>query len=157
MTFSGLLNTLDGIASSDSRIVFMTTNHLSRLDPALVRPGRVDTVSYIGDATPHQAQTLFRRFYGPSSSEQGEGEGEEAVSAEGLEVMGRHVGEVVRRERDECGRAISMAALQGLFIQCDAVDAAQMVGQLFEVRGTAVDLADPARRASTLVDQEGNS
>lgn len=30
MTFSGLLNTLDGVASTEARIVFMTTNYLER-------------------------------------------------------------------------------------------------------------------------------
>lgn len=40
LTFSGLLNALDGVAASEGRLVFMTTNHLNRLDPALIRPGR---------------------------------------------------------------------------------------------------------------------
>ena len=30
VTFSGLLNTLDGVASTEARIVFMTTNYLER-------------------------------------------------------------------------------------------------------------------------------
>ena len=30
VTFSGLLNTLDGVASTEGRIVFMTTNYLER-------------------------------------------------------------------------------------------------------------------------------
>ncbi|KAG2459015.1 BCS1 protein, partial [Polypterus senegalus] len=30
LTFSGLLNALDGVASSEARIVFMTTNHIDR-------------------------------------------------------------------------------------------------------------------------------
>lgn len=48
VTFSGLLNCLDGVASAEARIMFMTTNYLERLDPALVRPGRVDVKEYIG-------------------------------------------------------------------------------------------------------------
>lgn len=48
VTFSGLLNCLDGVASTEARILFMTTNYLERLDPALVRPGRVDIREYIG-------------------------------------------------------------------------------------------------------------
>ena len=31
LTFSGLLNALDGVASTEARIVFMTTNYLDRL------------------------------------------------------------------------------------------------------------------------------
>jgi len=30
LTFSGLLNALDGVASSEARIVFMTTNFIDR-------------------------------------------------------------------------------------------------------------------------------
>ena len=41
VTFSGLLNMLDGVASTEARILFMTTNYIDRLDPALIRPGKV--------------------------------------------------------------------------------------------------------------------
>lgn len=64
VTFSGLLNSLDGVASSESRIVFMTTNHVERLDPALIRPGRVDYIEELGDAEYDQVIKLFMRFYG---------------------------------------------------------------------------------------------
>lgn len=32
VTYSGLLNTLDGVAATEARIVFMTTNYLNRQD-----------------------------------------------------------------------------------------------------------------------------
>ena len=64
VTFSGFLNALDGVASGEERIIFMTTNHPERLDPALIRPGRVDLSVLIDDATPSQARILFTRFYG---------------------------------------------------------------------------------------------
>ncbi|KAE8707105.1 putative Cytochrome BC1 synthesis [Hibiscus syriacus] len=43
-TLSGLLNFIDGLWSScgDERIIVLTTNHKDRLDPALLRPGRMD-------------------------------------------------------------------------------------------------------------------
>lgn len=63
VTFSGLLNALDGVASGESRIIFMTTNHLERLDPALIRPGRVDMICELGDARPSQVRELLVRFY----------------------------------------------------------------------------------------------
>ncbi|KAM0748391.1 hypothetical protein T439DRAFT_327661 [Meredithblackwellia eburnea MCA 4105] len=64
VTFSGLLNALDGVASSTSqRLLFMTTNHIELLDPALIRPGRVDLKVLIGDADEEMAGRLFRRFY----------------------------------------------------------------------------------------------
>ena len=42
VSFSGLLNALDGVRSQEGRILFMTTNHKEKLDPALLRPGRCD-------------------------------------------------------------------------------------------------------------------
>jgi len=39
---SFLLNLLDGVIESPGRILVMTTNHLEKLDPALIRPGRID-------------------------------------------------------------------------------------------------------------------
>ena len=37
VTFSGLLNAIDGILAQEGRILVMTTNHLEKLDPALIR------------------------------------------------------------------------------------------------------------------------
>lgn len=42
VTLSGLLNAIDGLAAREGRILFATTNHPERLDPALLRPGRFD-------------------------------------------------------------------------------------------------------------------
>lgn len=70
VTLSGLLNALDGVASSEGRIVFMTTNYLDRLDAALIRPGRVDLKEYIGYCTRFQLEQMYRRFYnGPNVDE----------------------------------------------------------------------------------------
>merc|ERR550534_1422624 len=51
LSFSGLLNALDGVVATEERIVFMTTNHFRRLPRALVRPGRVDLNIYVGLAS----------------------------------------------------------------------------------------------------------
>ncbi|XP_066603199.1 mitochondrial chaperone BCS1 [Prorops nasuta] len=63
VTFSGLLNCLDGVASAEGRILFMTTNYLQKLDPALIRPGRVDVKEYIGWCSFEQIEQMFLRFY----------------------------------------------------------------------------------------------
>ncbi len=64
VTFSGLLNSLDGVASAEERIIFLTTNHVDRLDEALVRPGRIDMTIRLGEATRYQVEQLWNRFYG---------------------------------------------------------------------------------------------
>jgi len=45
----------------------MTTNYKDRLDPALIRPGRVDFQALISFCTPQQIQHLFFNFYPRSS------------------------------------------------------------------------------------------
>lgn len=42
ITLSYLLNLMDGVLETPGRIIIMTTNHPEVLDPALIRPGRID-------------------------------------------------------------------------------------------------------------------
>ena len=63
LTFSGLLNAIDGVTSTEGRILFMTTNYVDRLDPALIRPGRVDFKQYIGHNSHQQCVKMFENFY----------------------------------------------------------------------------------------------
>ncbi|KAF9556921.1 P-loop containing nucleoside triphosphate hydrolase protein [Agrocybe pediades] len=63
VTLSGLLNVLDGVGSEEGRIFFATTNYIDRLDPALLRPGRIDRKVQYYLATKEQAKALFIRFY----------------------------------------------------------------------------------------------
>ncbi len=63
LSFSGLLNALDGVAAGEGRVLFATTNHLEKLDAALIRPGRIDRKEEIGFASRQQIKTLFQRFY----------------------------------------------------------------------------------------------
>jgi chaperone BCS1 len=63
LSLSGLLNILDGVASQEGRLLVMTTNHLEKLDKALVRPGRVDRVVHFGLADYDMAASIFRSIY----------------------------------------------------------------------------------------------
>ncbi len=63
VTLSGLLNALDGIAAQEGRILFATTNSYGALDPALLRPGRLDLHVEFHLASTYQARELFKRFY----------------------------------------------------------------------------------------------
>jgi chaperone BCS1 len=128
VTFSGFLNALDGVASGEERIIFMTTNHIERLDPALIRPGRVDLVELVDNASPAQARRLFTRFYGGS-------EGVACVSDDKVEKLGKELEEIMEGKIRE-GQAVSMAALQGLFIRNDAKHALLGCPGLFAAKRT---------------------
>lgn len=93
ITFSGLLNAIDGVMSQEGHMLFMTTNHIERLDPALIRPGRIDWQREIGLASGAQIARMFHAFY-PERGELAEA----FVAALG-------------------GRVLAPAALQGHFLQ----------------------------------------
>lgn len=63
LTFSGVLNALDGVGGSTGQIFILTTNHRENLDPALIRNGRVDCHIEFSDANDEQMRGLFRQFY----------------------------------------------------------------------------------------------
>jgi len=69
ITFSGLLNAMDGVAAQEGKLVFLTTNKVDRLDPTLIRPGRVDMSVFFGLASSFQIKEIFQRFYSKASSE----------------------------------------------------------------------------------------
>lgn len=67
LTFSGLLNAIDGLVSSDGIIMVMTTNHINRLDPALIRAGRVDRRFEFKMPSMEEITNLFLSFYPKAS------------------------------------------------------------------------------------------
>ena len=63
ITFLGLLNAINGVASQEGRLFMMTTNHIERLDPALIRPGRCDVKVLVCNASREQMAAMFLRFF----------------------------------------------------------------------------------------------
>ncbi|XP_059283115.1 protein HYPER-SENSITIVITY-RELATED 4-like [Lycium ferocissimum] len=66
VTLSGLLNFIDGLWSScgDERIIIFTTNHIEKLDPALLRPGRMDVHIHMAYCTPCGFKLLATTYLG---------------------------------------------------------------------------------------------
>jgi mitochondrial chaperone BCS1 len=64
ITLSAFLNIIDGVASSEGRILVMTTNHIEKLDPAILRPGRVDMTVRFRFADSEMMRGIFRAIYG---------------------------------------------------------------------------------------------
>lgn len=59
-----ILNAMDGMQTPDGLKFIVTTNHIGRLDPALVRPGRIDDVIEVGPLSLESARAMFKAFYG---------------------------------------------------------------------------------------------
>jgi hypothetical protein len=64
ITFSGLLNVIDGPGAKEGRFLILTTNAIRSLDGALRRHGRCDRTWYMSRATPAMAAVTFRRIFG---------------------------------------------------------------------------------------------
>jgi chaperone BCS1 len=91
VTLSGLLNVLDGFHAPENVLFVMTTNKIEMLDPALLRPGRIDYKLYLGEAVKTQKVELYRQFF------------PEATEHEACEFADRHF-------------ADTMAQFQGLLL-----------------------------------------
>jgi len=63
ISLSALLNIIDGVAATEGRILIMTTNHLDKLDDALIRPGRVDMTVKFDLANTQMITTIFRGIF----------------------------------------------------------------------------------------------
>jgi mitochondrial chaperone BCS1 len=98
ITLSGLLNVLDGFHAPTGVLFVMTTNHVEKLDQALLRPGRIDYKLYLGKASHHQKLELFRRFFPESSEAEARGFVEGSRSAE---TMAEFQGLLLALEQEE--------------------------------------------------------
>ena len=140
LTFSGVLNALDGVGGQNGQIFILTTNHRENLDPALIRNGRVDLHVEFTDATEEQMVGLFRSFY------KGADEGlATAFASELLSLLGE--------------RTVSCAALQHYFIQMrkssaeEASKGAQKVLEEMENHGKAAAAESKGKKGEAAPDQ----
>lgn len=62
LSLSALLNSLDGISTPDGLITFITTNHLEKLDKALVRDGRIDYKLEVPLLSEVEAREMYKRI-----------------------------------------------------------------------------------------------
>lgn len=116
VTFSGLLNALDGLVSVDGIITLFTTNHLDKLDSSLIRGGRVDRRFEFEHPNKKHLVRLFQSFY-PKADE---------------ELAGTFADVVLNRPEPE---SRSIATLQQHFIYTRKVDAktsVEKIGEFFQ-------------------------
>lgn len=63
ISLSAILNATDGLTAGSGRILIMTTNHPEKLDPALIRDGRIDMKKEFPLAGIEEIERMFRLFY----------------------------------------------------------------------------------------------
>merc|ERR1712106_879590 len=71
ITLSDILEVFDGVMETKGRMMIITTNHLSKLDPALIRPGRVDACIELKRCEPEAIMSIFNVFYGEENIPEG--------------------------------------------------------------------------------------
>jgi chaperone BCS1 len=96
VTLSGLLNVLDGFHAPENVVYVMTTNRVEALDPALLRPGRIDYRLYMGEASESQRIELYCRFF-PEATEP---EAREFAQAHCAETMAEFQGLLLALEQE---------------------------------------------------------
>ncbi|KAJ1461992.1 P-loop containing nucleoside triphosphate hydrolase protein [Pelagophyceae sp. CCMP2097] len=107
LDLSGVLNVLDGVVDSPERIVIVTTNHPEKLDPALVRPGRIDLKLELGFVQEAEALEMARHY------------------VLGGEVLEAGAVAALRGAWCGCGAArlgMAPAQLEQLLAQCDTLE-----------------------------------
>lgn len=97
VTLSGLLNALDGFSAPENVLFVMTSNVVESLDPALLRPGRIDYKLYMGKADESQKVELYKRFFPNADRTEAELFVETNRS---VETMAEFQGLLLRLERD---------------------------------------------------------
>ena len=102
VTFSGILNVLDGIYAQEGNLIFMTTNHREKLDPSLVRSGRIDYELKFGYSNRECCEQLFTKFYGNCEFNSTDVD---------ITQIGRQISESIPEN------TLSMAKIQGHFIK----------------------------------------
>ena len=99
LTFSGMLNALDGVGMALGQVIILSTNFRERLDAALIRNGRVDKQIKFDYMKAPEIRKMFKVFYKTATEE------DQDKFLKAIDVgRGRH--------------EVSAAMLQQVFISC---------------------------------------
>ncbi|KAJ7606200.1 hypothetical protein FB45DRAFT_950840 [Roridomyces roridus] len=137
VTLSGLLNVLDSISSGEGRITFATTNHIDHLDPALIRPGRMDVKVRIKLHAVPRMKARFQIEFRLASTVQIEGVFKvffrplDAENPKSIDESGTKTSSLPDTEEEVARYAADFAAS----VPTDTYSIAQIQGYLFTKKG----------------------
>jgi len=63
ITLDDILNLWDGIRETPGRILIISSNHYDKLDPALIRPGRIDITHELRNASQNIISEIYFHFF----------------------------------------------------------------------------------------------
>ncbi|KAF8035325.1 hypothetical protein BT93_C1373 [Corymbia citriodora subsp. variegata] len=109
ITLSGLLNFTDGLWSccGSERIFVFTTNHIEKLDPALLRSGRMDMHIYMSYCSYPALKILLRNYLGSEAEDLGEAAASELREAvEKAKMTPADISEVLIKNRRNKEKAV---------------------------------------------------
>ncbi|WVZ78716.1 hypothetical protein U9M48_026379 [Paspalum notatum var. saurae] len=126
ISLSGVLNFVDGLWSScvGERLMVFTTNHPERLDPALLRPGRMDRKIELGYCTAPALRVLAKNYLGVGA--EGCEDPDDAVTGLMAEAEG------LLADAAPAGVRITPADIAEVFMGCDGAGAAAALRKLVD-------------------------
>jgi SpoVK/Ycf46/Vps4 family AAA+-type ATPase len=63
ITLDDILNLWDGIRETPGRILVISSNHYDKLDPALIRPGRIDITHELSNASHNTISEMYKHLF----------------------------------------------------------------------------------------------
>lgn len=63
ISYRDLLNIFDGVLTPEGIIFCLTSNDISKINPSMLRSGRIDVKKYIGYMTDSQKEKMIKHFY----------------------------------------------------------------------------------------------
>merc|ERR1711939_273203 len=136
LTFSGLLNALDGVGNPQGQIFVLTTNFRDQLDAALIRNGRVDLHVEFAPTVAEQMRDMFAAFYPAAETDMAD-----SFAQQLLGLLGE--------------RKMSTAALQHYFVTQRLGSAEEAVANMAEVITALDERAVEEKQGEPLEEAEG--
>jgi chaperone BCS1 len=153
VSLSALLNVIDGVGSQEGRVLVMTTNHVTRLDDALIRPGRVDRKFELGLADKKMTADLFCIVFMPMEGDippPGKAPSDALVRL----VEDRKVDEAARSQGEEVKRVERLAEEFAGWVPELKFSPAEILSFLLEYRQSPGEAIDNVEKWMTRIMEE---
>lgn len=164
LNLTGLLNVLDGCVETPGRMVIMSTNHPEMLDPALIRPGRIDRIIELGYMSSSDCMDMLEHYYQTGLTNEQKQRVEEAITKNGAQVTPAEIEQFVMKEDNVDAFVVSLerrgeesSSSNATTQPCSSCSSETSVSDDIEAAGDnqeVVNESDMARRERVRLDME---